>query len=263
MNTTAMNPAQPGAMPSKPAPREIRQMSLRDIIEALRLGFDDVQHCRTDALLIAAILPVAGLLFAGVFVVQGFLPFVFPLLAGFALLGPLATLWFVALSRQRERGDESVSGVFTSSKLKAIQRLSVITVAVYLCWNLSATLIYYLTLGSSTENAGQFFFVRVFTTSAGWEMLFIGCIVGAAFALLTLAINSISFALVVDRDVTATQAISVSFHAMARNPLFVLVWGAVVAAGLILGTLPCLLGFVVVLPLLGHTSWHVYRKMVV
>jgi len=67
----------------------------------------------------------------------------------------------------------------------------------------------------------------------------------------------------VDRDVTATQAISVSFHAMARNPLFVLVWGAVVAAGLILGTLPCLLGFVVVLPLLGHTSWHVYRKMVV
>jgi uncharacterized membrane protein len=186
---------------------------------------------------------------------------VFPLLAGFALLGPLATLWFVALSRQRERGDESVSGVFTQHKIQSIQRLALITIGVYLCWNLSAAVIYYVTLGTSTENASAFFFVRVFTTQAGWEMLFVGCIVGAAFALLTLAINSISFALIVDRDVTAMEAISVSFHAMARNPLFVLVWGAVVAAGLVLGTLPCLLGFVVVLPLLGHTSWHVYRKM--
>jgi uncharacterized membrane protein len=238
-------------------------MTLGDVKDAVVRGYDDLKHCRTDALLMAVIYPVAGVVIAGVVVVQGLLPFVFPLLAGFALLGPLATLWFAALSRQRERGDESLAGVFTAARLKPIEYLSGVAVLMFLAWNGVAGLIYYWTLGTSQQAAGAPFFVRVFTTGAGWEMIVFGCLTGALFAVGTLAISIISFPMIIDRPVTASQAISASVHALSRNPVVVFGWGAVVVAGLILGSIPCLLGLVVVLPVLGHGSWHVYRKMVV
>jgi len=244
------------------APFEIRKMSLSDIRDALVAGYDDLKACRTDALLMAVIFPVAGIVIAGVVVVQGLLPFVFPLLSGFALLGPLATLWFAALSRQRERGDDSLVRVFSAHR-KSIQNLSAIVISMFLAWNAVAGLIYYFTLGSSTEEAGAAFFQRVFTTGAGWEMIIIGCLSGAVFAMATLAVSVISFPLILDRPVTATQAVSASFQAMARNPVFVLGWGAAVAVGLTLGSIPCLLGLVIVLPVFGHATWHVYRRMVV
>jgi uncharacterized membrane protein len=247
---------------ASPAPLEIRKMSLLDIRDALVAGYDDLKACRTDALLMAVIFPVAGIVIAGVVVVQGLLPFIFPLLSGFALLGPLATLWFAALSRQRERHDDSVTSVF-SARRRPIQALSAIAISMFLVWNAVAGFIYYATLGSSSEDAGGAFFERVFTTGAGWEMIVIGCFTGAVFAVATLAVSVISFPLILDRPVTATQAVAASFHAMARNPLFVFGWGAAVAVGLTLGSIPCLLGLVVVLPVLGHATWHVYRRMVV
>jgi uncharacterized membrane protein len=244
-------------------PLEIRKMSLGDIKTALAQGYDDLKYCRTDALLMAVIFPVAGVVLAGIVVVQGFLPFVFPLLSGFSLLGPLATLWFAALSRQRERRDDNVFAVFAPPRLRPIERLSAVAVLMFLAWNAVAGLIYYLTLGRSAAEAGAPFFQRVFTTTAGWEMIVFGCLAGAVFALATLAISVISFPLIIDRPVTASQAIAASLHALARNPVFVFGWGAVVAVGLILGSIPCLLGMVIVLPVLGHATWHVYRRMVV
>jgi uncharacterized membrane protein len=248
------------ALPAAP-PLQFRTMSLLDIKNALVLGWDDLRQSRTDALIIGAIFPLAGIIFAAAFVVQAFLPFVFPLLAGFALLGPLATLYFAALSRQREHDDESITILFREPRLKEIQRLAGTAIMIYLGWNLSAAIIYLFTLGSSNEAANAPFFTRVFTTSAGWELVIIGCAVGAIFAVVTLAISVISFPVVMDRPVTALQAVGISFQAMLRNPLFVLTWGAVVVAGLALGTVTCLLGMVVVLPVLGHATWHVYKRM--
>jgi len=242
-------------------PLEFHQMSLADIKDALLKGWDDLRQSRTDGLLIGAIFPLAGVIFAAAFVVQAFLPFVFPLLAGFALLGPLATLYFAANSRQREHNDESILTLFKEPRLKEIQRLAGTAIMIFLGWNLSAAIIYLFTLGSSNEAANAPFFVRVFTTNAGWELIILGCAVGAIFAVVTLAISVISFPVVIDRNVTAFQAITISFHAMLRNPLFVLAWGAVVVAGLIFGAVTCLLGMVVVLPVLGHATWHVYRRM--
>jgi uncharacterized membrane protein len=264
MNITAIpQSVPPGAMPA-PAAFHIHRMTVKDIWEVLVLGFNDLRHCRTDALTIAVIYPISGVFIASVIVLKGFLlPFVFPICAGFALLGPMATLWFAALSRQRERGDSSAASVFSFPRLTAIQRLSSIAILLFLAWNAVAGLIYATTLGSSAAAANSPFWVRVFTTQAGWTMMIAGCSAGAMFAVLALAIFCISFPLVLDRPVTATQAIAMSIQAMAHNPLFVFGWGAVVVVGLIAGALPALLGIVIVLPVLGHASWHIYRRMVV
>ncbi len=259
-STTIADTTGPIRMPGQ-VPIEIRTMTLRDIRQALAAGIDDLKHSRTDALIIGAIFPLAGVIFAAAWVIQGILPFIFPLLAGFALLGPLATLWFAALSRERERGEDDIASVFAEPRLTAIQRLAGTAIMIFFSWNLTAAIIYLLTLGSSTEAADAPFFVRVFTTHAGWELIIIGCAVGAVFALVTLAISVISFPVVIDRPVTAYQAVSISIQAMVRNPVFVLGWGAVVVVALIFGAVTCLLGMVFVLPVLGHATWHVYRRM--
>lgn len=243
-------------------PAHVHRLELKDIGEALRLGFSDVRHFRTDALTIAVIYPVTGIFLASVIVVQAFLPFVFPICAGFALLGPMATLWFAALSRQRERGEDSVLSVFTEERLVAIQRLCVTAIMLFVVWNVTAGIIYGFTLGTSSEEAGAPFLHRVFTTQAGLELIIAGCASGAVYAVLSLAVFCISFPLVLDRNISAYQAVTISVYAMMENPGFMLVWGAVVITLLVASAIPLLLGTVIVLPMLGHASWHLYRRAV-
>lgn len=263
MTLNAVSHGFAGSAEPSPAPVTIRRMRARDITDALKLGFGDVRHFRTDALSIAIIYPIAAVFLATVVVLQDFLPLVFPVCTGFALLGPMATLWFAALSRQRERGDESALSVFTPTRLVAIQRLAAIAIMLFVVWNVSAGIIYGLTLGSSDADAGASFYYRVFHTQAGWTLMIVGCATGAVFAVASLAVFFISFPLVLDRPITASHAIAISVQAMLRNPFFVLAWGAVVVAGLALGAIPALLGIVIVLPTLGHASWHLYRRIVV
>jgi uncharacterized membrane protein len=241
----------------------IRKMHPKDIWEVLALGFKDLRASRTDALSIAIIYPISGIFLASVIVIHAFLPFVFPICAGFALIGPMATLWFAAVSRQLERGESSAISVFTPERLIAIQRLCVIAIMLFVIWNVTAGIIYGLTLGSSNVDSNAPFYMRVFHTQAGWTLIGVGCATGAVFAVLSLAVFFISFPLVLDREVTASQAIGISVKAMLHNPIFVLAWGAVVVAGLLGGALPALLGIVIALPTLGHASWHLYRRIIV
>jgi uncharacterized membrane protein len=250
-------------VPSSAAPATVRQLKLEDIWECLKLGFDDLRVCRTDALTIAFIAPMAGIFLATAVVIHAFLPFVFPICAGFALVGPMATLWFAALSRRRERGDASALSAFTPDRLVAIQRLAAIAIMLFVIWNVTAGIIYGLTLGSSNEDTNAPFLQRVWETQAGWELIIAGCATGAVFAVLSLSVFFISFPLVLDRDISASQAIMISVQAMLHNPIFVLAWGAVVVAGLLGGAIPAMMGIVITLPTLGHASWHLYRKMVV
>jgi uncharacterized membrane protein len=260
--------AMPAARETSPAPAnyEIRKAKLRDILEVLVRGYEDARASRSGALATAAIYPITAILLGGVVATQALLPFVFPICAGFALLGPLATLWFVALSRERDRtGVVSAAGaarVFNSPRNAVIKRLAGVTVALYLAWIAVAGVIYGATLGTSPEHAGAPFFDRVFTTDAGWTMAVVGCLVGALFALVALAIGCISFPMAIDRDVTARQAIGASVRAVLHNPVLALAWGAVVVAGLILGAIPVLLGLGLILPVLGHANWHLYRKLI-
>jgi uncharacterized membrane protein len=107
-------------------------------------------------------------------------------------------------------------------------------------------------------------FVRdVFTTAGGWSMILVGCGVGFLFAALVLATSVVSFPLLLDRDVGLPTAVITSMRVTAANPGPVAAWGLVVAGGLVLGSIPFFLGLIVVMPILGHATWHLYRRTVV
>ena len=104
---------------------------------------------------------------------------------------------------------------------------------------------------------------EVLTTGAGWTMILVGCGVGFLFAALVLATSVVSFPLLLDRDVGLPAAVITSMRVTAANPLPIAVWGLIVAGGLVLGSIPFFLGLIVVMPILGHATWHLYRRTVV
>jgi uncharacterized membrane protein len=251
---------------ASPWPINIRRVGLNELMPALKEGFDDLRELRTDQITIAVLFPLAGLAVAGVVADRALLPFLFPAASGFALIGPLATLWYAALSRGRELWGEDAAShplhLFFGPRGRALRILGGVAILLFLLWNAAAGLIYHLTLGTSSEKPNAFFLTRVLTTHAGWEMIVIGCGVGVVFALVTVAVGCVSFPLALDKPVTAMEAIRVSLDAMARNPVFMLGWGAVIVVGLVIGAIPGLLGLAVTLPVLGHATWHVYRRIV-
>jgi uncharacterized membrane protein len=248
------------------APPAVRRISVRDLKDVLKKGLDDTGAYRTDVFFLCLVYPVIGLVLIGLTFHQQLLPLVFPIAAGFALVGPVAAVGLYEMSRRRERGLETTwsdaFGVVGSHAFGAIAVLGLILVAVFLAWLVAAYAIYGATLGPEQPDSIQAFIRDVFTTGEGWAMIVAGVGVGFLFAVLVLAISVVSFPLLLDQEVGVMRAISTSIRAVAMNPLPMAVWGMIVAGGLLLGSLPLLLGLVIVMPVLGHGTWHLYRKVV-
>ncbi len=117
--------------------------------------------------------------------------------------------------------------------------------------------------GSGNADFNASFAREVFTTQAGWALILLGGGIGFIFALVVLSISVVSFPLLLDRHVSVSTAIATSVRAMRVNPAPMLAWGFIVAASIVLGMIPVLLGLIVVLPVLGHATWYLYRKVVI
>jgi uncharacterized membrane protein len=250
------------------APTEIRLRTLtnQDLRDSLRKGVQDFAAARADVLFLVVLYPVIGLVLVGISLHLNFLPLLFPLAAGFALLGPLAAVGVYEISRRREKGEPAnwgaALGVVGSPNFGAIVVLGLFLLGVFLAWMLVADAIFVLTLGPSTPASAMGFVRDVLTTSAGWTMIVLGLIVGFAFALLVLAISVVSFPLLLDRHVGVPTAIITSVRVARKNPRVIATWGLIVAAGLVLGSVPLFIGLVVVMPILGHATWHLYRHAI-
>jgi len=248
------------------APPEVRHITLGDALLALKLGWDDFAAARTDLIMLWLIYPVmAAYLVAADFYGQ-LIPLLFPVASGFALVGPLFAIGFYEMSRQRELTGQmhwrDGFNVLRSPAIGAIAGMGLTLIALFVAWLVVAELIYSATLGPQPPAGWMPFLSAVFTTTQGWEMIVLGISAGAVFAVLVLVIASISFPLLLDRPATLGVAIRTSVAAVRRNPFPLALWGAIVAAGLVLGTIPAFAGLIVVLPVLGHGTWHLYRAMV-
>jgi uncharacterized membrane protein len=140
--------------------------------------------------------------------------------------------------------------------------MGLILVAIYLAWLVTAGLIYAATFGSNPPGSMGHFLTDIFATGPGWTLLIVGCGVGFVFAAIVLVVSIVSFPMLLDRDVGVETAITTSVRVARENPRTLAIWGLIVAGLLIVGSIPLFLGLAIVLPVLGHATWHLYRKIV-
>jgi uncharacterized membrane protein len=255
-------PAEAGH-PGRP---RVRRIGVDDLRISLAKGLDDFAANRTDVLFLCVIYPLAGLILASFASGYGVVPLLFPLASGFALVGPLAAIGLNEMSRRRETGAEvswvDAFGVLRAPSIGAIAALGLLLIGTFLLWLLTAQAIYDLTLGPKPPVSFTAFAHDVVTTGRGWIMIVVGIGIGFLFALLVLAISVVSFPLLLDHNVRLDTALATSIQAVRDNKRTMAIWGLIVAGGLVLGSVPLLLGLIVVMPVLGHATWHLYRRVV-
>jgi uncharacterized membrane protein len=245
---------------------DIHAIHSADLMDALRLGWEDFKAVPSYAIMLCLIYPLVGLLLARAVLGYSILPLLFPLAAGFALVGPFAALGLYELSRRREIGDTPSAGhaldVLRSPSFGAMLALGSMLLVLFVTWVATAQAIYVATFGNVPAASIPDFVTRVLTTPQGWQLIMVGCGAGLLFAVVALCVSVVSFPLMLDRHAGVADAITTSMRAVAKNPAAMAMWGLIVAALLVAGSLPFFLGLAVVIPLLGHSTWHLYRKVV-
>ncbi len=248
-----------------PAP-SVRRISGGDVWQSLGQGVADFQAYRSDVIFLCATYALVGLVMARIAFGTTLLPLLFPLASGFAIVGPLAAVGLYEMSRMREKGVAvgwaNAFDVLKAPAIAGIAALGLILIAVFLAWLAAAWIIYDNTLGPALPASPQAFLHDIFATAEGRTMIVVGMGVGFLFALLAMMLSVVSFPLLVDRDVGLDTAIATSFRAVLANLGPMALWGFLVAAILLAGMAVVFVGLVVAVPVLGHATWHLYRKLV-
>ncbi len=231
------------------APPVVRRIRFADLKDALAKGIDDFKAMPSHALFLCVIYPVVGMVLGAVTFGYGLIPLAYPLVAGFALLGPLAAIGLYDLSRRRELG-------LPTDLSRSFEIIHLPSFAAMAHWT------YVANIGSAPMPSLSAFIDQILNTPEGFRVIVLGNVIGFVFALVVFTISVVSFPLLLDRDVGAVEAVLTSYRAVRKNPIVMAAWGLIVAGSLLVGSLPFLLGLTVVMPVLGHTSWHLYRKAV-
>ena len=255
----------PPALPTDDLP-VVRLLRVEDLRDALRKGLEDFWAIPTHVVFLCLLYPIVGLLLFRMTFVYDLLPLLYPLAAGFALLGPFTAIGLYEISRRRELGlDTSWMHAFDilhSPSLLPIVALGGVLLVIFGTWIAVANAIYVANFGDQPLTSLIAFARQVITTPEGSQLIIIGNTVGFVFALLTATVSVISFPLLLDRNVGLGTAVLTSVKVVLKNPVVMGTWFFIVAGGLLIGSLPLLVGLAVVLPVLGHSTWHLYRKAV-
>lgn len=244
----------------------IRRITVADVFDALRRGFDDFWNKPSHYVFLCLIYPIVGVLLITWTSGGNALQLIFPLMSGFALLGPFAGIGLYEISRRREQNlDTSWRHAFDvrhSPAIPAMVVIGIMLLALFVAWLLVAQALYTWLYGPDAPQSMASFFGDLFTTQRGWTLVVLGNLIGFLFALVVLCTTVVAFPLLLDCDVGAYAAVETSVRAVRSNPVPMLLWGLIVAVALLIGSLPFLAGLAIVIPVLGHATWHLYRKVV-
>lgn len=246
---------------------EIRKIGIADVFDALRLGLDDFREKPSHYVFLCLIYPIAGVVLMTWSAGANMLPLLYPLASGFALIGPVAAIGLYEISRRRELGMDAswphALRLHRNPAIPSILAVAALLFVIFVVWLLVAQGLYVTMFGATPPNSIAEFWNGIIGTEQGWNLILVGNAVGFVFAAIVLSISVIAFPLLLDRDVGAMTAVETSIRATLANPVPVALWGLIIAVGLVIGSIPVFVGLAVIMPIFGHATWHLYRKLVV
>lgn len=261
-----MPAADAGAYEDDDALPIIHPIGPADLRDALSKGLADFNAMPTHLVFLAVIYPLVTIVFARIYAGYDVLPLVFPLIAGYTLIGPLVAVGMYELSRRREKGLDfsrrKAFHVLQRHSIRSIAMLGALLMVIYTGWLVVAWTLYVINFGTEAPESVADFALQILTTAPGWALIIIGSCIGFFFAVVVFSLSVVSFPMVLDRDISVTKALQTSVRAVLASPVTMGLWGVIVAGALLVGSLPFFVGLCVVLPVLGHATWHIYRKTV-
>ena len=247
-------------------PSKVCKIEPRDCFAALAEGLDDAQAMPTYPAFLGLFYALAGVALVSLSSFANALHLAFPLAAGFALMGPFFAVCLYEMSRRRELGLSATLGdafgALRSPALPSILALGFLLFVIFAAWIEAAHLLYVGLYGPAPPVSAIPFFHDVLTSGRGWLLVILGGAIGFCFAALALCISVVSFPLMLDRDVGLIPAVATSLRVSRENSVAVALWGLIVAAALVVGSLPLFIGLAVVMPALGHSTWRFYRRAI-
>ncbi len=245
----------------------VRTIAASDIVDALGQGLRDFRA-----------VPVFGLFFGGSYAIGGMLIVMtafaldmsylsYPLAVGFALVGPFFAVGLYEVSRRRETGADitwsGILGVVFAQRKRELGWMAFVTMFVLIIWMYQVRILLAVFLGfRATPGTIDAFLEVLLTTPEGLMFLLVGHIVGAILALLLFSITVVSFPILLERDIDFITAMITSVRSVTKNPRPMIGWAVVVTLSLVVAIAPFFVGLFFVLPILGHTTWHLYRRLV-
>lgn len=245
---------------------QVNRITNADVFDALRKGIEDFREKPSHYVFLCLIYPVVGVVLLTWTSGGNALQLIYPLMAGFALLGPLAAIGLYEISRRREQNLDTswihALDVAKSPAIPGILGVGALLVVLFAAWIVAAQAIFQGLFGGAVPASILDFAREVLTTQRGWTLIIVGNAVGFVFAVVVLCATVIAFPLLLDRNVGGIAAIETSIQAVVTNPVQLILWGLIVAMALLIGSIPLLVGLAIVMPVLGHATWHLYRKLV-
>lgn len=252
-------------LPRRPEP-QVRRIAVKDVSEALVAGIRDFQAAPLFGLLFGSFYALGGILMVLSVRSLGIPWLAYPLAAGFMLIAPFVATGLYEVSRRREAGEPlglaSVLSVVWAQRGRELAWMAFVTLFVMIMWLYQVRLLLALFLGFQSFASVEEFIRVVLTTNEGLMFLLVGHLVGAVLSAILFSLTVVSFPLLLERDVDFVTAMITSVRAVAQNPAVMLGWAAVIVALTAVALAPFFLGLLLVLPVLGHATWHLYRRLV-
>jgi uncharacterized membrane protein len=242
------------------------------------LSFDDLKTCLSKGISDFRQTPQFGLFFGGVFAFGGIfivLSFylwdkgwlIYPMLVGFPLIGPFVAVGLYDVSRRLEAGLplpwKEILLVIKLQTGRQLPYMAFVILFIFWMWMYQIRLLIALILGRMSFSSWESFFEIITTTPEGLTFIVVGHVVGAVFALVLFSLTVVSIPLIIDRDTDFVTGIITSVKTVKKSPIVMLSWGVFVTLAVMAAFIPLFLGLLIVLPVLGHTTWHIYKKAVV
>ncbi len=243
-------------------PPEPRTITVGDLRRVLTLGLADFKRAPVFGLAFSLVYVLGGLVLYSVFLASGQSWWFIPIAVGFPLFAPFAATGLYEVSRRLEQGAglnwQAVAGCVLAQKDRQVPSMAMVIMLAFMFWVFVAHTIFALFFGLRPIESSM---LDMLLTGPGLMMLLVGGVIGGAMAAVMFALTVISLPLLLDKEIDFITAMITSFKVVLHNPVVMMLWAAAIALLLFIGMIPGFLGLFVVLPVLGHATWHLYRAV--